>query len=132
MFKNNLKVEKTGDQVYMLLEDLVYDGSKFKITVKKDFDFDAISIPKIFWTLVDSPFTGRAVRSATVHDALYASQILPKSECDKIFLEAMTEDGVNYAKRNAMYMAVKIGGNSAYEDTEDLEKYKSLIEVIEK
>ena len=132
MFKNNLKVEKTGDQVYMLLEDLVYDGSKFKITVKKGFDFDAISIPKIFWTLVDSPFTGRAVRSATVHDALYASQILPKSECDKIFLEAMKDDGVSYIKRNAMYMAVKVGGASAYEDTEDIEKYKSLIEVIEK
>ena len=132
MFKNNLKVEKTGDQVYILLEDLVYDGSKFKITVKKGFDFDAISIPKVFWTLVDSPFTGRAVRGAAVHDALYASQILPKSECDKIFLEAMTEDGVSYAKRNAMYMAVKFGGSSAYNDTEELEKYKGLIEVIEK
>ena len=132
MFMNNLKVEKTGDQVYVLLEDLVYEGTKFIITVKKGFDFDAISIPKVFWTLVDSPFTGRAVRGATVHDALYASQILPKSECDKVFLEAMTEDGVNYVKRNAMYMAVKFGGSSAYNDTEELEKYKGLIEVIEK
>ena len=132
MFVNNLKVEKTGDQVYVLLEDLVYESAKFRITVKKGFDFDAISIPKVFWTLVDSPFTGRAVRGATVHDALYASQILPKSECDKVFLDAMAEDGVSYVKRNAMYMAVKFGGNSAYNDTEELEKYKGLIEVIEK
>ena len=132
MFVNNLKVEKTGDQVYVLLEDLVYESAKFRITVKKGFDFDAISIPKVFWTLVDSPFTGRAVRGATVHDALYASQILPKNVCDEVFLAAMKDDGVSYTKRYAMYMAVKIGGNSAYEDTEDLEKYKSLIEVIEK
>ena len=132
MFKNNLKVEKVGDQVYILLEDLVYECDRFTITVKKGFDFDAISIPKVFWTLVDSPFTGRAVRGATVHDALYASQVLPKNVCDEVFLAAMKDDGVSYIKRNAMYMAVKVGGKGAYEDTEDIEKYKSLIEVIEK
>lgn len=132
MFKNNLKVEKVGDQVYVLLEDLVYECDRYTITAKKGFDFDAISIPKIFWTLIDSPFTGKAVRGATIHDALYASQALPREICDEVFLSAMKDDGVSCIKRNAMYMAVRVGGASAYEDTEELERYKSLVEVVEK
>ena len=131
-FKNNLKVEKIGDQDYILLDDLVYENNTLIITVKSGFWFDAISIPKIFWTLIDSPFTGKAVRSATIHDGLYASQHLSKKDCDKIFLECMKCDGVSYFKRYAMYLAVKYGGHQAYNDTEDLEHYKKLVKVVRK
>ncbi len=131
-FKNNLKVEKIGDQDYILLDDLVYENNALIITVKSGFWFDAISIPKIFWTLIDSPFTGKAVRAATIHDGLYASQALPRADCDKIFLECMKCDGVSYFKRYAMYQAVRLGGRKAYENTEDLEHYKNLVKVVRK
>ena len=67
-----------------------------------------------------------------MHDGLYAAQALPKDECDELFKEANLSDGVNSALAETMYLAVKYGGDSAYEDAEDLERYKTLVEVVRK
>ena len=132
-FKTELvtKRDMTKDYCWVLHESLIYEDENYYIIVKPGFDFDYASIPWVFRRVL--PKNGKSYdRAACVHDALYASQMLPKVACDKVFLSAMLADGTNATIADAMYMAVKIGGNSAYEDTEDLEKYKRLIEVIEK
>ena len=130
-FLNNLKVEKIGDQDYILLEDLVYENESLILTVKKGFWFDAISIPKVFWSLIDSPFTGKAVRPATGHDVLYSSEFFDRKQCDDLFLEMMEADGVSYLKRYAMYWAVRAGGNSVWKEhkKEEVDEYKSYITI---
>ena len=130
-FLNNLKVEKIGDQDYILLEDLVYENESLILTVKKGFWFDAISIPKVFWSLIDSPFTGKAVRPATGHDVLYSSEFFDRKQCDDLFLEMMEADGVGYMKRYAMYWAVRSFGWTVWKKHKTCETsyYKRFVEV---
>ena len=132
-FKTELitKRDMTKDFCWILQEPLVYENDKYIITVKAGFDFDFASIPWLFRRVL--PKNGKSYdRAAAIHDGLYAAQALPKDECDDIFAEAMVEDGTYEIVADAMYMAVKVGGASAYEDTEELEKYKALVEVVEK
>ena len=131
-FKTDLVVKKVGDQLYDLIEPLVYDNGLMIIQVNPKFDFDAISIPKVFWALIDSPFTGKAVKPAVLHDALYASEYFDRKTCDDIFLEAMESDGVPKAKRLAMYYAVRMFGGQVWKghNKNEVKSYRRFITVI--
>ena len=132
-FTEELVVKKIGDQVYELVEPLVYENEVMVVQVNPKFDFDAISIPKVMWSLVDSPFTGKAVRAAVLHDALYASEYFDREICDKLFLEAMKSDGVSYIKRMAMYNAVRMFGWTVWKGhkREEVDEYKKFVTVID-
>lgn len=71
-------------------------------------------------------------RASFFHDALYASQTLPKDGSDNVFLGIMLFDNTNKYLAKGMYKAVDIGGHQAYNDTEDLEHYKKLVKVVKK
>ena len=132
-FKTDLitKRDMSKDFCWILQEPLVYENDKYIITVKAGFDFDFASIPWLLRRIL--PKNGKSYdRAAAIHDGLYASQALPKAICDDVFLEAMLVDKTNETIADAMHLAVKVGGHSAYSDTEELEKYKALIEVVEK
>ena len=49
-----------------------------------------------------------------------------------MFKEANLSDGTNSIVANTMHSAVRCCGSSAYNDTEDIEKYKELIVVVRK
>jgi len=130
MFKSGLVTKRIIEEDYcwILQEPLVYENSKYRITVYDGFDFDFASIPWFFRRVI--PKNGMKYdRASCLHDALYASKILSKKECDRLFLEAMLFDGVNVMLASLMYDAVSIAGHSAYEDQEDLLKYRNLIKV---
>ena len=133
LFKTELitKRDMREDFAWILQEPLIYENEYYIVTVKAGFDFDFASIPWILRRVL--PKNGKSYdRAAAIHDALYAAQALPKVTCDAIFLEAMLVDKTSEAIADAMWFAVKVGGHSAYNDTEELEKYKTLIEVVEK
>ena len=125
------KRDMSKDFCWILQEPLVYENDTYIITVKAGFDFDFASIPWLLRRVL--PKNGKSYdRAACLHDALYASQALPKTQSDGVFLEAMLVDKTNETLADAMHLAVKVGGHSAYNDTEELEKYKALVEVVEK
>lgn len=129
-FKTDIitKRDMTKDFCWVLTEPLVYENDNYTITVLKDFDFDYASIPWLFRRML--PKNGMKYdRASCLHDAMYASQIFRKEECDSIFLEAMNEDHVDSLIANAMHFAVHIGGKSAYEECEEIAKYRDLIKV---
>ncbi|MCI4437556.1 MAG: DUF1353 domain-containing protein [Ignisphaera sp.] len=129
-FISNLVTERvmTEDYCWILQEPLIYENNKYRITVYDGFDFDFASIPYLFRGII--PKNGMKYdRASCLHDALYSSKILSKKECDNLFLEAMLIDGVNSVLASLMYEAVNIAGSSAYEDQEDLSKYRNLIKV---
>ena len=132
-FKTELvtKRDMSKDFCWILQEPLIYENDKYIITVKAGFDFDFASIPWLFRRIL--PKNGKSYdRAACIHDGLYASQALPKTISDGVFLEAMLVDKTNETIADAMHLAVKVVGASAYNDTEELEKYKALIEVVVK
>lgn len=134
-FQNDVIVRRdiNKDHLWVLEEDVVYENKMICITIKKSFDFDFASTPNlpiISWLF---PKSGTQTdRASLLHDALFASQALPRIDCDNLFLEAMEVDGVNYLKRYAMYYAVSLFGEKVYNDTEDLEHYKKLVKVVRK
>lgn len=131
MFKTDLitKRDMSRDFCWILMEDLVYENDKYIITVKTGFDFDFASIPWLFRRVL--PKNGQKYdRGSCMHDGLYAAQALPKDVCDDLFKEANLSDKTHPAVANTMYTAVRCCGNSAYNDTEDIEKYRELVIVI--
>ena len=125
------KRDMSKDFCWILQEPLVYENDTYIITVKAGFDFDFASIPWLLRRVL--PKNGKSYdRAAAIHDGLYASQALPKAICDDVFLEAMLVDKTNETIADAMHLAVKVGGAKAYNDTEELEKYKELVKVVVK
>ena len=125
------KRDMSKDYCWILQEPLIYENDTYIITVKAGFDFDFASIP--WWLRWVLPKNGKSYdRAACIHDGLYASQALPKSISDGVFLEASLVDETNETIADTMYLAVKVGGHSAYNDTEELEHYKELVEVVVK
>ena len=117
------------DNCWISTQQAKYEDDKYIITVEVGFNFDFATIPwGATWLL---PKNGQEYdRASFFHDALYASQALPKDESDNVFLGIMLFDGTNKYLAKAMYLAVKYGGHKAYNDTEDLEKYKKLVKVV--
>ena len=127
---NELKVNIIKEDVFILLEDVVVESLGYKLTVKKGFDFDAASIPKVFWSIIGSPFTGNYTTPAAIHDGLYASQKAAKKISDKIFLDIMKQSNVGYIKRTSMYLAVAMfGGKDWKEASEYKDEYTNYVDV---
>jgi hypothetical protein len=106
----SIKVENIGKRSWKTLEDIVVSSLGYRITVKKGLETDFASIPQIFWSIIGAPTTGLYLKPSIVHDALYMSEAVERSEADAIFLDLMKQQGVSWLKRNIMYSAVRVGG----------------------
>ena len=123
--------DMTRDNCWISTQQARYEDDKYIITVEVGFDFDYAPTP--WWIRWLLPKNGQAYdRASFFHDALYASQALPKDESDNVFLGIMLFDGTNKCLAKGMYKAVDIGGHQAYNDTQDLEHYKNLVKVVRK
>lgn len=130
MFASELitKRDMSRDQTWILESPLIYENETYRITVLPGFDFDFASIPWFFRRVL--PKNGAKYdRASCLHDALYASKIFDKQYCDLIFYNAMLEDGVNALVASLMYEAVDTFGDSAYNESDDLIRYRNLVKV---
>ncbi len=92
------------------------------VIVRTGFKTDFASVPRALWGIFP-PF-GKYTAAAVVHDWLYqhpfywqtfidadASQtIMSRSECDRVFREAMQVLNVGWWTRNTMWAGVRTGG----------------------
>ena len=98
----------------ILAEPLSYTSERLGrvFTVPKGFPTDFASIPRLAQLIIPKMDNHRA--AATLHDYLYSKNTdylnLSRVECDRVFLEAMTDSGTPAWKRWAMYNAVRMGG----------------------
>lgn len=107
-FQGDLIIKKVSPYQYKVWQEFSYYTIKGGcIVVPKGFITDGASIPRLFWVIIGSPFTGRYSRAALVHDYLYHTQQYTRSRSDRIFLEAMKTLKVFWLKRRAMWMAVR-------------------------
>ena len=131
-FTTKLSLDVIGDQAYEVTKPLVWEDSELVIQVNPGFDFDGASVPRALWSVVGSPMTDGYQRAACLHDALYACEYFPRDVCDTLFLEAMKSDGVGYARRYAMYWAVRGAGWTVWNKhkQEDINEYRKFITCI--
>ena len=81
------------------------------IVVPTGFITDGASIPKVFWSMIGGPLSGRYICSAVIHDFLcfkaHQNQYSRK-RADIIFEQAMREEGATFIKRKVMYLGVRL------------------------
>jgi hypothetical protein len=130
-FLGSITVTKISGLEWELLKDITYVNDSISITAKKGFVTDFASIPRIFWSLVGSPATGKYQKSSIIHDILYVTESLSRKECDNLFLEMLEAQGVSWWKRNIMYSAVRIGGCFVWKKhtKESIENNKQFIRI---
>ena len=131
-FTTELDIKVIGKQAYKVVTPLVYEREAQILQVNPKFDFDGASVPQALWGFGLSPMTGGYQRAACLHDALYASEYFDRKTCDCIFLEAMESEGVPYAKRTAMFYAVRMFGSLVWKEhkREEVINYRKFITVI--
>lgn len=90
---------------YVLLEDFSIKQGWLLIPAK--YKWDGASIPRVFWTLVGSPYSPKFMRASLVHDFLYYRTDVSAKCNDKVFYSVLREDGVSTIKAKIMYYAVR-------------------------
>lgn len=123
-------IRQENDKIYALISDYsctLPDG--LELHIKRGFDYDGASIPQMFWSLVGSPFTGSHTRAAFVHDALYASELFPRKQCDEIFFKLLKFSGTNRIKRDLFYLMVSGFGWTTWQQhkPQEVAYYRKLI-----
>lgn len=99
-FLSKPKVEFIGKQEAKLLEDFVYvDPNGSPWLAPKDTKINGASIPREFWSLIGSPFSGKYFNASIVHDS---ECVLQKRRAEKVhlmFFHACLAGGVPQKKR---------------------------------
>ncbi|SFP60235.1 DUF1353 domain-containing protein [Hydrogenimonas thermophila] len=104
-------LEYCGGGKYRLVKPMKIMGYE----VPAGFVTDGASIPRIFWSVVGSPFTGKYVEVAVLHDYLYSgAEDVSFKEANRIFYKGMRKAGVNRAKAYLMYKAVSLFGKKRF------------------
>ncbi len=67
---------------------------------------DGASIPRLFWTVIGSPFSGRYRNASVVHDIECDEMREPWEDVHRMFYEACRAGGVEEAQAKVMYYAV--------------------------
>ena len=125
---SNLRVEIINNgKDRIVLDDYIYKNDRYKITVKKGYKTDGASIPKIFWSVLSSPFDGALVYGAIIHDGLYAKMTLTRKECDKLLKEMAIEKGYSTIKANIIYSLVRLFGKTHWQ--KDTANQMSLVDI---
>ena len=104
-------LEYIGGGKYRLVKPMEIMG----YVVPAGFVTDGASIPRIFWSLVGSPFTGKYVEVAVLHDYLYSGAVdVSFKEANRIFYKGLRKAGVNKLKAYLMYKAVSLFGKKRF------------------
>ena len=114
-FKGKWAVEEYGPRLVRTTGVVQYITDEgITHTVEIDFITDGGSIPPVAWPIIGSPFVGRYRKSVLIHDKLYATQRddegnkITRKYADKVFLDAMKDEGVSWWKRHTMYRVVRL------------------------
>jgi hypothetical protein len=92
---------------WVLLEPLQYMDKTGKIhTIPESFTTDLASVPRLPVMYAVYGNRGQAIRAAVLHDYYCRTKLIARKRADKLFLEAMLDDGMPEADAKAMYAAV--------------------------
>lgn len=89
-------------------------GTRYTLRVAPPFTTDGGSVPRAFWRVCGHPF-GRQLMAYLVHDALYATELVPRKNADAILYDMMRADGATMIQCGAEYTAVRTFGGAVWE-----------------
>ena len=122
-FITDLQLTVLKDKNFRLAKDFYVRLDGFDIVIPEGFETDLASVPRL--PLVFFLVGGRGHKAAVLHDWLLYKAMYTKPICDQYFYHALRENGVGLILAKAMYLGVKLGGQSWYRNHEiNLEREK--------
>ena len=107
----DMPIQRVAAQEWIFTNDYAIAASNWTVTIRAGFRCDLGSIPpqarKPLGLWPDSPSIRRA---AAAHDALYASELLPRDTADALLYWLALRDGTDHAKARAVWEAVSLWG----------------------
>ena len=93
--------------------------------VPAGFEYDGMSIPRLFWSIAGHPFQGRGMRAGAIHDYLYSIDHLyaysnvptarTRRQCDRIlYIELLIANRRYYRANPAFFILRKIADCRCY------------------
>lgn len=112
-----LRISRFREPIYFLTAPIAWipnqGQERYKaVTVPPGFVTDFASIPRIFWSVLRPD--GEYAYAAVVHDYLYWTQARSREDADHIFKMAMEDFEIGAATVGAIYNAVRLGGEVAW------------------
>lgn len=108
MFTTPLRLEAAEPGRWVLIEDLIWHSDTERYLVPKGFQTDLASIPRVFRWLLNQ--NGSSRRPAVLHDYLYTTQPIERSEADSIFRRALRAEDVTLPGQFLYWSGVRLGG----------------------
>lgn len=100
--------QKNAQANFVLLEPLEYlSGTGEKYTVPATFTTDFASVPRLPILYAVFGNRGHSVRPAVLHDYLCRFDVVPRAQADRLFYQAMLDDGMPENDAMSMYWAVR-------------------------
>jgi hypothetical protein len=90
------------------------DGKQYWIP--QDYYYDGASIPRLFWSLIGSPFEPDFWGPALLHDFGYFTHIFNRAFFDECLFQLLIRCGVPKWKARIMWAAVRTGGYFAWKN----------------
>jgi len=100
-----------GDRPMKILEPFGFiDSAGYRWEAMPGDVIDGASIPRVFWTIDGSPYTGNYRRASVLHDVACQQHMRTSREVHRMFYEAMVCDGVEPGEALRKYTAVRLFG----------------------
>jgi hypothetical protein len=106
------------------------DGIGHTLTADPGFKTDGASIPRALWTIVGSPFTGKYIGAAVVHDVGCDTHKYSWEVTHRMFYTAMLELGVSEDYAKLLYWGVRIGGPRWKQLTSGVQGHGGIVTTV--
>lgn len=104
-----------------LTEDFVFIDSRGQPWLaEKDTIVNGASIPRILWSIIGPPFTGKYRNASIVHDAECEKMRVPSADVHRMFYDACLAGGSSKAEAKMLYWAVANHGPQWHQVEEEL------------
>lgn len=112
-----VRVDLSGPRAsYELIAPLAFDSDAAgRIVVPAGFATDFGSVPRVLEWVVSGE-DSQLVPGSIVHDYIYrggglvSGRRVSRIDADRLLIEAMADRGAGWAKRNAVWSAIRVGG----------------------
>lgn len=105
--------DDVGHTEFKLMEDYTFvtkDGLRY--TVPAGHVINGASIPRVVWTVVGGPWSGRYRNASVIHDHMVDVRFEDSKTTHRLFYEAMLASEVSGRLAKIMYFAVVKGGST--------------------
>ena len=103
-------MDEDGSLVLRVLHDFDISPYGIDAVIPAGYKSDGMSVPRFFWRWVGARVGGRTLAPSIVHDYLYETKIMARSEADEWYRRALVANGYPRAKARAVWLGLRAAG----------------------